>query len=1069
MSEIERPPTARAPRRARALETSLARATAAVAAAGGLVVVATLAVEMPGGAVRTSWTGSPPEVESEERTGPATVESRRPRRAPATSDPGHDAAAHRVLGAVSRADGAELGPVTVRAIAVTADLLDRLDQSTGLHVDELLALAHDAPAGPTGAFAIPVPEPGAYAIVAAGPRIAPAFGAAETDGTPVALVAAPGERLRGLVVDGKGAPVAHAAVAVIHPRGPASEGAPPEERIARAAFALAADTDDAGAFDLSGLDGGPFTLLASAPGHASAKLLDLVPSAGLVRVTLHSASTVTGRVLDERQRPIRGATVAVARSLGPGALDESGDTVTDARGAYELSDVASGGHALVMQVAATGFATRRVTMPPLRPGEARVQPIALESAADLRVRVVDAEGRPLPGALVEVYGLCDGALLGGRTTDAEGRTRVEGCSLTRSYRVMAKAPGHCIGTVAEADASRVVEVRLEPSYSLRGWIVNEAGLPQAGTVRARRDNDREVVIDEREVAADATGAFRFDDLPPGPVTLVVDAPDHATADVGPLVVGRDMKEVSVRLERGVTWTGRLVDAAGAPISGARVRNPEMTRATGRARGGRGPCAVSDARGAFEIPRVPAGAAGVIVEREGAAPAFLRVTETAAPSPTRDVGVLRLDGTAALRGVVLDGRGQPIEGAAVSLAGGLTVDAAAPAARTSADGSFLIAGVSPGRYALDVVDPAASAMAGGFRRKTLEVELVNGEVRDVVVDARSDARVRGRLRVSGAAPASPTEVALCWSDGSGREVSAAEVDLDGGFELTAPRAGTYSLEVRSLDGPVFRGAGLVTLRERETRETTIELGQSVISGRVVSKAGGEPVASARIEIETEQGARWPIVANADGTFRVGGLPQGTVRVRALARGYAIAPPQDVRLHDRQAATASFELSPEAVVTVSVTDSEKAVVAGARVAAWMEDGTFVGDEVSDAQGRAALRALPGCKIVVVVEHASFARKSETLAVAPVARLELAVELQRVATVVTNLRDEKGLPAAFVEVFATAPGGAVRVGSTDERGMVRFDFTAAGLVGLRAAGFTPRNVQVQLGHTTQVSLPK
>src|SRR4030095_2318313 len=98
---------------------------------------------------------------------------------------------------------------------------------------------------------------------------------------------------------------------------------------------------------------------------------------------------------------------------------------------------------------------------------------------------------------------------------------------------------------------------------------------------------------------------------------------------------------------------------------------------------------------------------------------------------------------------------------------------------------------------------------------------------------------GRVRVSGGAPADPTEVALCANDHSGREIAAAEVDIDGSFELSASRAGPSLREVRSLDGPTVRASRLVTLAPRETLEATIELGRASISGHRSTSSARPP--------------------------------------------------------------------------------------------------------------------------------------------------------------------------------------------------------------------------------------
>src|SRR5258705_497427 len=168
---------------------------------------------------------------------------------------------------------------------------------------------------------------------------------------------------------------------------------------------------------------------------------------------------------------------------------------------------------------------------------------------------------------------------------------------------MAKAGGHRVCTLPEVDPERAAELRLQPSFALRGFLVDESGLPQRGHVRLRRESDREIVIEEQETTTDSQGAFQFDELAPGVVTLVADAPEHAATESGPLPVGPDTVEAILKLDAGVAWAGRLVDEQGAPLAGARVYLPEISRASGRARGLRGEPVIADARGAFELANV----------------------------------------------------------------------------------------------------------------------------------------------------------------------------------------------------------------------------------------------------------------------------------------------------------------------------------------------------------------------------------------------------------------------------------------------------------------------------------
>ena len=171
----------------------------------------------------------------------------------------------------------------------------------------------------------------------------------------------------------------------------------------------------------------------------------------------------------------------------------------------------------------------------------------------------------------------------------------------------------------------------------------------------------------RTVAADKDGAFRFGDLQPGTYEITPsfgpDAPFSADpvekVEVGPNAVAR----VEVPLVRHVTITGRIVDArTGRGIPDVGVRGEMVTpqnhlRFTGQAK--------TDAEGRYTMGtrRGP-----LQVSLSSVPKAYLGIRSSL--RPTLDVQAdrawpdLKLDPAIALDGVVVDGAGKPVAGAAV---------------------------------------------------------------------------------------------------------------------------------------------------------------------------------------------------------------------------------------------------------------------------------------------------------------------------------------------------------------------------------------------------------------------
>jgi protocatechuate 3,4-dioxygenase beta subunit len=126
---------------------------------------------------------------------------------------------------------------------------------------------------------------------------------------------------------------------------------------------------------------------------------------------------LTGTVVDERGKPVAGAEVGWFESERRNTRhDELTTTSTDAAGQFRFAHVRPG--AVTVQAKAAGHA------PGLKAGEAGVKPITVELGAPhvLAGRIVDAQGRPLAGARVDVTSWRGTRALGvSLKADAEGR------------------------------------------------------------------------------------------------------------------------------------------------------------------------------------------------------------------------------------------------------------------------------------------------------------------------------------------------------------------------------------------------------------------------------------------------------------------------------------------------------------------------------------------------------------------------------------------------------------------------------------------------------------------------
>lgn len=324
-----------------------------------------------------------------------------------------------------------------------------------------------------------------------------------------------------------------------------------------------------------------------------------------------------------------------------------------------------------------------------------------------------------------------------------------------------------------------------------------------------------------------------------------------------------------------------------------------------------------------------------IEGKGFSPVEMKGVAVPTAS-VNDLGDLLLGDRVVLRGRVIDGRGRPVPGAAVSayvnggmdLSQGIALAMATTAldnplpsdeATTETDGTFQLAALTPGRpYEIKAKSPGYAL--------SVQTDLVvapdrNNAVLTIVLGP--GATVKGRVvDESGHGVAKATVVAL---EDQGMRGMRGGLTLKRDFALTKDD-GTYVLDTLSRGAryrfgvsaagyaPVFDTmSGGLTVETEGTRDFTLVKG-GVISGRVVDRATGRGVEGARVLAVVGNLMRFPggmggrrggppgapppsatpgedeastgmTVTGADGTFRLEGLKPGPVALAQVkATGY-----------------------------------------------------------------------------------------------------------------------------------------------------------------------------------------
>ncbi len=282
----------------------------------------------------------------------------------------------------------------------------------------------------------------------------------------------------------------------------------------------------------------------------------------------------------------------------------------------------------------------------------------------LVVSVTDPAGRPVAGATVTVDAERSNWARSA-VTDAAGKASVRPYR-TKSGRHMIRVtkPGHLPTEIRDLPAAGgAIEVNLARAMVYRGVVLDENGKLLAGAI-VRIDTPSPLPAGQWtrhdcETIADGQGAWASPPMPAEVASVNIHlahgdyqgAHRHlSTHSVSAEALRDGTKALSI-LPETTTVAGTVVDQALRPISHATVR-----AIPGRIGG-----ATTDAGGNFEVKTIPAGAAAVMVQHEGYAPAIADVR-----TPRRDGQKLQIQLTPAkrIRGRVTDTEGQAVAGAYV---------------------------------------------------------------------------------------------------------------------------------------------------------------------------------------------------------------------------------------------------------------------------------------------------------------------------------------------------------------------------------------------------------------------
>ncbi len=449
----------------------------------------------------------------------------------------------------------------------------------------------------------------------------------------------------------------------------------------------------------------------------------------------------------------------------------------------------------------------------LPPGALRIAPHVNVTSYDLRAarlawiagRVTTSDGAPIAGAHVTfATELSEGAVarsadLGAQAsadTGADGKFRVRACP--GAVTLFATRGGDhgevSLPFVAPAAKLEGVEIVITTGASVAGTVTDPDGVPVEGaSVTAVVVGVPGSAMGSRGSAhSDAAGHYKIGPLAAGDVRVEAEdarfAPAAAVAAIG-LGAAESRDNVDLILQRAMSVAGRVVDAAGTPVTGARVFAVIRRFRAGTA-------VVTDANGAFVLTPVPAGDMTLVAEKEGMAGG--RAPNVAAGATGV---VITMSAFGAIAGTVTEaGSGTPLADFTVRTEPGEATHFLA------GDGAYHLDTVEPGSYELIVSAPGHAP----FHLRNVQVN--PGAIADGSVALGGAATVAGR--VTDAATGGPISGARV-SGLTGHEGDGVYTDVDGSYALGDIAPGRRSIIVEH-SGHVARHESGLELAAGERR-------------------------------------------------------------------------------------------------------------------------------------------------------------------------------------------------------------------------------------------------------------
>ncbi|HKB16987.1 MAG TPA: carboxypeptidase-like regulatory domain-containing protein, partial [Planctomycetota bacterium] len=648
-------------------------------------------------------------------------------------------------------------------------------------------------------------------------------------------------------------------------------------------------------------------------------------------------------------------------------------------------------------------------------------------------RVVDVLGRPIEGARIRIAAMDAGEGTEGeerksRLTGPDGAFRLEGLG-EGPYLLVASADGRRSKVLRDVrpDVDHL-EIELHVQRVIAGTVRDaDTGDPvvrfrvEATGVTHFPDKSRRTI--SSDFASD-DGSFVIPDPGNSMFSLLVEAEGFAsesfrlTWDTWP----EPRKEVEVRLRRALTVRGKVADGdSGAPVEGAQLswaapESPYQWWSVCK----------TGADGSFSTEGFHRGAR-LRVRHDEYADA---VTEPLGMSGERAHSglVIRLSRGGAVDGYARSESGSPVGGGeVVAKPEAMPADGMLRSDRSvtvDPSGYFLIRGLEPGKYRVEVTPPSTSVGdEEARRRQTLRASALVEAGRTTRVDfdagKANGCAVRGRVFL-GEEPLEGARIEIRWHRAPVARVRWAddwsdETGNDGSYEIRNVPAGEATLSVvKEGEGASEVGSWTVQVPASGVLPFDAHLAGGEIRGRVTRASDGVGIARVTVGVWGEGERRRSLGgwAHTDrgGRYRVRGLGPGAYNVSADVSMFpgdegasvpelaSLAPRSQSRIEvaPGEVFTVDFALEVGGSVLVRVVDPAGSPLPGEQVILCPHEENRTGvlkEGFTDALGVARMKGVAPGRILAALVRPEYASQcSDLVSVRPGEEVEVRLELKQ-----------------------------------------------------------------------------